>query len=341
MRGYFLVIFIVISSSLLAQIDTLQLSNGNELVGEIKSMQKGVLVIETDFSDSDFKVEWDKVVSIKTQSRFLITTEESLEYSSPITSVDSARVVVYKTTFNIDTLELEKIVHLNAFEDKFIDRLSVAIDVGFDLTKARNLTTFATSSTIGYTAKKWLLDASFNSLWSSQDETENIVRNEGDINYKFISPKKWFGIATVSLLSNTEQYLDLRSNIQVGFGRFLVRKNSAYWGIKLGVNRNIETYDNTATDSVLNNRDSWELYIGNELDLFDIGDFSLTMSLMLYPSMTESGRFRSDANFNLKYDLFFDFYIRAGGSVNYDNQPGADVSEWDYILQTGVGWKLN
>lgn len=31
------------------------------MTGEIKSMNKGVLVIETDYSDSDFKIEWEKI----------------------------------------------------------------------------------------------------------------------------------------------------------------------------------------------------------------------------------------------------------------------------------------
>ena len=48
-------------SNLFAQTDTLIFKNGNMVVGEIKSMSRGVIQIETDYSDSDFMIEWEKV----------------------------------------------------------------------------------------------------------------------------------------------------------------------------------------------------------------------------------------------------------------------------------------
>lgn len=339
-KKHIYIILLLLSNSLFAQIDSLKLKNGDELVGEIKSLDKGVLIMETDYSDSDFKIEWVKISQINTQSHFLISMQDGSRYYSTLKSYSDSRVLIIKSLFEVDTFDIKHVVYLNAFENRFLDRLSASIDIGFDLTKARNLATLTSTSKIGYKAEKWLLDASFSSLWSTQDETENIVRNEGDINYRFIFPKGWYSIATISLLSNTEQELDLRSNIQLGFGRFLVQKNTAYWGVKLGLNRNIENYTAAETDSTIHNRDSWEGYLGSEIDLYDIGDLKLTLSTMLYPSITEKGRLRSDSNFNLKYDLPFDFYIRLGGSVNYDNQPGSDISKWDYVLQTGFGWEL-
>ena len=42
--------------------DTVTTSTGEKMVGEIKKVEKDVLTIETAYSDSDFKIEWDKVV---------------------------------------------------------------------------------------------------------------------------------------------------------------------------------------------------------------------------------------------------------------------------------------
>ncbi len=36
-------------------------TTGDRLVGEIKSVEKDVLTLETAYSDSDFKIEWEKV----------------------------------------------------------------------------------------------------------------------------------------------------------------------------------------------------------------------------------------------------------------------------------------
>jgi len=45
----------------LAQNDTLLLSNYDVIVGEVKGMNRGVLTVETNYSDADFKIEWDGI----------------------------------------------------------------------------------------------------------------------------------------------------------------------------------------------------------------------------------------------------------------------------------------
>jgi len=123
-------------------------------------------------------------------------------------------------------------------------------------------------------------------------------------------------------------------NFQLGMGKFLIRTNSSYWGAKLGVNRNVERYSSETED-----RESWEAYVGSELDLYNIGDLNLLTSLMVYPGITATERIRSDFVFDLKYDLPYDFYIKLGFSANYDNKPAADASEFDYVFNSGFGWK--
>ena len=82
-----------------------------------------------------------------------------------------------------------------------------------------------------------------------------------------------------------------------------------------------------------------EGFFGTELNLYDIGDLSLVTKVIAYPSFTESGRWRTDFNFDAKYDLPLDFYIKAGLTLNYDNRPVEGASETDYVFQTGFGWE--
>jgi hypothetical protein len=60
-----------------AQNDSLILNNGNVIVGEIKSMEKGVLKIETDYSDADFTIEIEGIKEVYSNARFLFTTSEA------------------------------------------------------------------------------------------------------------------------------------------------------------------------------------------------------------------------------------------------------------------------
>lgn len=82
-----------------------------------------------------------------------------------------------------------------------------------------------------------------------------------------------------------------------------------------------------------------EGYLGTELNLFDIGDLSLITTAKVFPGITEKGRWRADFNFDMKYDLPLDFYIKLGYSLNWDNQPVEGAEAVDYVLHTGFGWE--
>lgn len=332
----FLSLFFVIffQANAYSQVDSLVFKNGNLMDGEIKSLERGVAVVSTDYSDSDFEIEWNQITGVKTQSFFFITLSDGRKYYGQLRSVSAESVVILTEENQSVEVNHNDIVYLLPLENTFWDRLSASIDVGFSLTKAQNLRQFNTRSGIGYREKKWSASASFNSIYSTQDNVEPTTRNEGSMSFRYILPRRWYPIATVSLLTNTEQKLDLRMNAQVGMGKFIIRTNSSYWGAKLGVNRNVERYSNETPD-----RESWEAYVGSDLDLYNIGDLNLLTSIIVYPGITARERLRSDLVFDLKYDLPHDFYIKLGFSANYDNKPAENAGEFDYVFQTGLGWE--
>lgn len=53
----------------------------------------------------------------------------------------------------------------------------------------------------------------------------------------------------------------------------------------------------------------------------------------------------SNKDFQIDYEdvkrLPLDFYVKLGFQFNYDNQPPEIASGFDYLLNTGVGWKFN
>lgn len=316
-----------------AQIDSVRFTNGQLLVGEIKSMEKGVLVIETDYSDSDFEAEWKKVIWIRTQSNFMVDLEAGEEYFSNIYSINDSLCKVITPMGLDEVFSPSDIVYLKPYDDKFKDRFSAFIDLSYEMTKAKNLKRFTTRSGLGYQAEKWNSNFTISSLMTSQDDAENIRRTESELNTRYVM-KNWYSIVTFSTLSNSEQQLNLRFNTQLGMARYLHRTNKTYWGIVLGANRNVEKYYDSSSD-----RQTWEGYFTMELNLYDIEDFTLLFSSSIYGGITEQGRWRSDTKLDIKYDLPLDFYIKFGATLNYDNHPIEGVSTTDYIIQTGFGWE--
>lgn len=117
-------------------------------------------------------------------------------------------------------------------------------------------------------------------------------------------------------------------------GNYIVRTNTAYWGVLLGFNRNIEDYYDDIAD-----RYSWEGYFGTRLDLFKIGGLKLYLNAMAYPNLSEIGRWRFDGNLNLRYSLPLDFYLKIEFIMNYDNRPVEGAGSMDYVSKFGFGWK--
>ncbi|MBL7940089.1 MAG: DUF481 domain-containing protein [Flavobacteriales bacterium] len=317
-----------------AQTDSLFLANGNILVGELKNMAKNVATMETPYSKSDFTIEWDQVRMARTTSLYLTETTGGERITMRLHSPDADRVLLIN---NGDTLtaRLADIVFLRSVKGDFWGRASAALDLGYNFTKANNLQQFSLYSQLGYLTDKWSGNLVFNSVRSTQDNAEDIRRSDLTIGYRRLLPYRLFAGADISFLANTEQRLDLRSSIQPLFGRYFVRSNTWYFLFFAGAAATEEKFTSEAGD-----RSSFEGLFGLELNLFNIGDLGLFLSSKALPSFTESGRWRMDHRFNVTYDLPRDFYIRAGITVNYDNQPVEGGTETDYVLQTGFGWKL-
>ncbi|NMM47585.1 DUF481 domain-containing protein [Marinigracilibium pacificum] len=312
--------------------DSLLFNNGNIIVGEIQSMNKGVLTIETDYSDNDFTIMWEDIKEIYTESLLtMVTVDGDRYYGTLKTKNGQFEIIEDNGTSHI--VERREIVNLKPLDKGFLDRLYAGIDLGYTLTRARTQRQFTLRSRAGYMAERWSLDMNFNTLSSKQDDSEDIDRTDGNVAFRYILPHEWFVMAQVDFLSSSDQLLDLRTNTRIGAGKFLVRTNRLYWGLQGGVSWNNENYQGENND-----RKSTEAWIGSEVNVYDIGDLSLLANVVVYPSLTESGRVRVDHRLDLKYDLPLDFYIKTGLTLNYDSEPIEGGVNTDYVWQTSFGW---
>lgn len=318
-----------------AQTDTLLLDTTTIIVGEIKSMNRGVLTIETNYSDSDFTIEWLKIKKIYTQSVFLTSlTDGSRIIGSLKSNEDNSITITNREGAAEAEVQIPEIVFLQPLDEGFWSRLDAAIDFGISFTKANNLKQFTFGTNLKYTEDKWSALINANMLRSTQDNAENIRREDASFVFNYFLPKDWYLSPQVSLLSNTEQLLDLRTVVSLGVGKFIVNNNKMYWGVLTGLSYNNENFSSDAED-----RSSIEGILGTELNMFDAKDLSLIMRLITYPSFSEGGRWRADWNFDLKYDLPLDFYVKTGITLNYDNRPTAGASDSDYYWKMAFGWE--
>jgi len=324
------------SGQLAAQHDTLWVKNGNVLYGEIKSLNSGVLTMETPYSDDDFTIDYDDVTKLVIERRCIIVLVGGERLFGFLRSEEDKKVTIYSTEGTREGLDLDDVTTIEVIKKKLIKRISGYIDIGFNLTKSNNQRQLNMDGGISYKGFKWIMNAKISSLFANQDNVELTERTSIDAEVNRLVSDKWYILASGSYLSNTEQDLQGRYSGKLGVGRFLSITDKLLWGIGTGLNFNIENYN----DSSLN-KESTELFISSRFNMFDFKDLSLDTNVDFYPSISERGRIRVDYNLNVKYDLPYDFYVKTSFQFNYDNQPPETASKFDYILTSGFGWSFN
>ena len=317
--------------------DTIVLSNNNIIVGEFKRMDKSVITFKTKYSDKDFKIKWHKVKEIYSDRMFIISFSDGSRTTSAIHSnrQNKGKVILDSGVNSLEE-DLSDIIFLEPIGKNFLSRLTIDIDFGITLTKANNLKQLNSSFSYSYLANKWRTDGAFKSVLSRQDSISDISRMDGNIDISYFLPNDWFVQISAIYLSNDEQKLELRSTYKAGIGYFFLHNSNLYLAANGGLASTKENFtDDTPT------KNSAEVYIGIGFNKYDIGDLSLLTSVDFYPSITESGRFRTDFNFDMKYDLPLDFYIKMSLTYNFDNQPVEGASNTDYVFTTSFGWEFN
>ena len=306
------------------------------IVGEIKNLGVGVLTVKTAYSDKDFKIEFHEVEEMIIERKCLLLLTKGRRRFGNVRTVEKGRVKITYADGTSEIIPLNQVVGLQEVEDNFWKRFKGRFDVGFNLTKANNNFQLTGEARLDYNGRKYISNATANFLSSNRDDVEETKRM--DVNYEILRvlKKNWFLLGSYSFLRNTEQALDGRHSPSLGAGRLAVSTNRLYLAVSAGATLNVEDFvDNSQ------NKTSGELFIGANFNMFDFSDIDLISGVRFYPSLTESGRIRTDYDLTLKYDLPLDFYIKLGFNFNYDNQPAVNGTDFDYVVSSGIGWKFN
>lgn len=320
-----------------AQNDSIWINNGDRVIGEIVKMDKGVLTVDADYGDSNFKINWEDIKLLNTDRSFLIlfSNGNRIHFDS-IRYEKNEKSFILKNAHNHIIGDSIEIVYFRPVEDKIMSRLEATISAGYNYTKSTSLKQLSIAATTAYNSKFWSGESEFSYVLNSQHQVEDTYRLDSDTKFSYHLDRNYFLFYGLKFLSVSEMNLNLRFTNKIGLGRYFIRNNSMYFAGGLGLVWNNESYD---LDSKFS-RNSGEFLANFELNYFNIDNLTLLARANIYPSFTESSRFRMDLNFDAKYDLPLDFFIKFSYKYNYDSKPLENTLKDDYILQTTIGWEF-
>ncbi len=333
MTSAWVLLILIIAARASAATDVVTTLSGEKIVGEIKKVEKDVLTIETTYSDSDFKIEWDQIASIESDRQFLVETFNGKRLSGTL-KVDPAK----KATVLVgsDSVPLADLAAMVPFERSFWSRFDAGFDFGYSMTQANSATQLTLGGTLLYRDRQIVDTALANAFKSTQSNAPDTQRWDFGNDFRYLLGDLWYANTTQDFMNSDEQGLDLRTTIGGGGGRYLFRSALQHLAVGGGLAWTNENY----TDPTIVTKDSAEAYFGSEFMTEKLKFADLVTRFTYYPSLTIEHRYRINYKFDLDFNLPGDWYFRVGIFENFDSQPPPGLSRNDYGWSNSFGLKF-
>ena len=323
---------VIASAGIASAQDVVITTSGDRLVGEIKRVEKDLLIIETDYSDVDFKIDWAKIASIESKRQFIVETFDGKRLSGSLTPSPDKKPLVQIAGA---TVPLTEVSTMQPFERNFWSRFDSGLDFGYSMTRTNSAKQLSLGTNLSYRDERYVDVLFANIFYSSQDNAPKTQRWDLGNDFRRLLGARWYVNTTQDFLNSEEQGLDLRTTIGGGGGRYLMRTSSQHLAAGGGIAWTNENYtDNTPS------KDSAEAYLGTEFMTEKLKITDLITRLTYYPSLTISGRHRLAYRFDLDFNLPGDWYLRIGLFDNYDSKPQEGFSKNDYGWSNAFGFKF-
>jgi putative salt-induced outer membrane protein YdiY len=326
-------LILITAASASAATDVVTMITGERIVGEIKKVEKDVLTIETTYSDSDFKIEWDQIASIESERQFLVETFDGKRLSGVLKVDPATKAAVLVGT---DSVLLADLAAMVPFERSFWSRFDAGFDFGYSMTQANSAKQLTLGGTLLYRDRQIVDTALANAFKSSQSNAPDTQRWDFGNDFRYLLGDLWYVNTTQDFMNSDEQKLDLRTTIGGGGGRYLFRSAAQHLALGGGLAWTNERY----TDPAIPTKDSAEAYIGTEFMTEKMKFADLVTRLTYYPSLTVDDRYRLNYKFDLDFNLPGDWYFRIGIFENFDSLPPSGLSRNDYGWSNSFGLKF-
>jgi len=337
--------FLPAGDALAQKTDVVILVNGDNITGEIKSLERGRLDYSTDDAGR-LKIQWDKILRVTSNRFYEVEMSSGVKYFGTLASSGVDGELVVQLTMS-DTLPIARVVHIVPVLGRFVDRLKAFLDVGFSLAKANKNLTLSADAEIAYRGTKWGSSVAANSYFQSQSETDGTTRAKVQLNGVRYLPNRWSGVSFVSAEQNEEQHLDLRATFGLGGGNRISQTNSHELVLGAGAVVTREMYSDTTSGGAVADTASFNLEamlaFSWEAFRFDSPKLDFSTSLTTFPSISALGRIRAELNLRIKYEVFSDFNVGLSFWDSFDSRPPAQEGEQrqvsnDYTVSLTIGW---
>ena len=307
--------------------------NGDSINGDVKGFKRGKLEFEIPGGSSTY-IEFDDLSTIGSSDYWDIELDDQTRTFGTLEPGEEPGTVRIVGATGTQEVPLVRIVQMVSLDDSFWSKWDGFLEFGFSFAKANSVTNYTLGAQFVYRGENWASSLTLDSRLNSQDDVETTSRNQLNLTVVRLLPKTWYAGLLGQAEQNQELGLDLRLLLGAVGGRDILQTNRVEWRWVAGILGNREEYTGLEPNSSL------EALLGTYFNFFTFGNWEndLASSLLVYPSLTESGRIRADFDISYRQDLFSDFYVRFSFYDQYDSSPPEGASNNDFGTTIAVGW---
>ena len=317
--------------------DTVTFNNGDKLTGEFKSLKRGRLSLSTDAAGT-IGIEWNKISSIVSDQIIQVEISDGTRYFGKLTPSDESSNIVVFTGSGRQSLAMTNVINMTPIEGHGIHALDVDLSFGYDFAKAGGVTNASVGIDMDYRTLVNIESLRFSTQITDSNTLESSKRTNLSFGHTRLWSRRWFTTGNLSFDQNDELGLDLRSSLGASVGRYRIQSNS----MLLAVNAGLQFSREDLTTNVEDN-DSLEATFAINWDwfLFDDPELDLSVSFEVLPSLTQSGRVRSELDTTLSWEIIGDLKWALSYYGSWDNEPQSeDGSTSDYGINTSVVYEF-
>jgi Protein of unknown function, DUF481 len=322
--------------------DVIVLKNGDRVTGEITDLEYGLLRLSTDDMGT-ISIEWSAIASIDSQYTFDVQVAGGRRYAGVIATSDDGQDLSIRDDTSGGSVPLESVVRIEELETGFWERISGSLSVGFNYTKSTGIRTGSINISSQYQAERLKATLDISALETSSPDTEPSARENLTSTVQFERERPSFLMLLNSLERNDELGIDARLTTGGGLARYFGQDQDSEIMLLSGVVANQE-WTNVEGD-VLDadeTQQSLEGVLGGSWRIFRFNDpeISLASTMYLYPSLTESGRWRGNLDVSLRREIISDLFFDISFYESYDSAPPSGAETTDYGIVTSLGYKF-
>lgn len=317
--------------------DTVIFVNGDKLTGEVKSMSRGRLHLNTDATGT-ISIEWPSVAGIVSNQKVQVEMGSGVRYFGNLAmSADDPGIVVV-TSSGPQKLDSARVVQMTPIETKGLSALNMDVSLGYNFAKAGGVETGNFAINADYRSRIRIESIKASTTLSNSDTQEASNRSNFGLQHTRLWSRRWFSNANLTLDKNDELGLELRTAIGGGGGRYLLQSNHSLLSLEGGLQ--VARENQTA---LVEDVDSVEATITFKWDWFrfDAPELDWSTTVQLIPSLTESGRVRGELDTSLQWELIGDLNWGVSIYGSFDNQAKDETGEsTDFGINTSLIYKF-